>query len=111
MLPSIFISGFVITLFCVSLLGTDIVIPWPDLFRCILLGSIISLIPNSLFIYASKYLIAAELTLFMLLEFGLGPFWVWLYINETPAYSTLIGGFSVITAVIIYVWSEIQSKR
>ena len=111
MLPSVFISGLIISLFCLFILGQDIGISWLDLFRCILLGSIISLIPNSLFIYASRYLLAAELTLFMLLEFSLGPFWVWLFINEVPSYWTLIGGTSVITAVIIYVWSEIKSKR
>ena len=85
MLPSVFISGLVICLVCLSLLGQDIAISWLDLLKCILLGSIISFIPNSIFIYASKYLIAAELTLFMLLEFALGPFWVWLFINEVPA--------------------------
>ena len=111
MLPSVFISGLIICLVCLSLLGQDIAISELDLLKCILLGSIISLIPNSLFIYASKYLIAAELTLFMLLEFALGPFWVWLFIDEVPAFWTLIGGSSVIMAVIIYVWSEMQSKQ
>ena len=111
MLPSVLISGLVICLVCLSILGQDIAISWLDLLKCILLGSIISFIPNSLFIYASKYLIAAELTLFMLLEFALGPFWVWLFIDEVPAFWTLIGGSSVIMAVIIYVWSEMQSKQ
>jgi len=111
MLPSVFISGLVICLVCLSLLGQDIAISWLDLLKCILLGSIISFIPNSIFIYASKYLIAAELTLFMLLEFALGPFWVWLFIDEVPAFWTLIGGSSVIMAVIIYVWSEMQGKK
>ena len=111
MLPSVLISGLVICLVCLSILGQDIAISWLDLLKCILLGSIISFIPNSLFIYASKYLIAAELTLFMLLEFALGPFWVWLFIDEVPALWTLIGGSSVIMAVIIYVWSEMQSKQ
>ena len=111
MLPSVLISGLVICLVCLSILGQDIAISWLDLLKCILLGSIISFIPNSLFIYASKYLIAAELTLFMLLEFALGPFWVWLFINEVPALWTLIGGSSVIMAVLIYVWSEMQGKK
>ena len=111
MLPSVLISGLVICLVCLSILGQDIAISWLDLLKCILLGSIISFIPNSLFIYASKYLIAAELTLFMLLEFALGPFWVWLFIDEVPAFWTLIGGSSVIMAVIIYVWSEMQIKQ
>tara|TARA_B100000579_G_C22696450_1_gene787612 strand:+ start:174 stop:1013 length:840 start_codon:yes stop_codon:yes gene_type:complete len=111
MLPSVLISGLVICLVCLSLLGQSIAISWLDLLKCMLLGSIISFIPNSLFIYASKYLIAAELTLFMLLEFALGPFWVWLFIDEVPAFWTLIGGSSVIMAVIIYVWSEMQTKK
>ncbi|MBJ57788.1 MAG: hypothetical protein CMP24_06065 [Rickettsiales bacterium] len=111
MLPSVLISGLVICLVCLSILGQDIAISWLDLLKCILLGSIISFIPNSLFVYASKYLIAAELTLFMLLEFALGPFWVWLFIDEVPAFWTLIGGSSVIMAVIIYVWSEMQTKK
>ncbi|MBJ57781.1 MAG: hypothetical protein CMP24_06030 [Rickettsiales bacterium] len=111
MLPSVLISGLVICLVCLSILGQDIAISWLDLLKCILLGSIISFIPNSLFVYASKYLIAAELTLFMLLEFALGPFWVWLFIDEVPAFWTLIGGSSVIMAVVIYVWSEMQTKK
>ena len=111
MLPSVLISGLVIYLVCLSILGQDIAISWLDLLKCILLGSIISFIPNSLFVYASKYLIAAELTLFMLLEFALGLFWVWLFIDEMPAFWTLIGGSSVIMAVIIYVWSEMQTKK
>ena len=111
MLPSVLISGLVICLVCLSLLGKDIAISWLDLLKCVLLGSIISFIPNSLFIYASKYLIAAELTLFMLFEFALGPFWVWLFIDEVPAFRTLTGGSCVIMAVIIYVWSEMQTKK
>ena len=111
MLPSVLISGLFICLVCLSLLGKDIAISWLDLLKCVLLGSIISFIPNSLFIYASKYLIAAELTLFMLLEFALGPFWVWLFIDEVPAFRTLTGGSCVIMAVIIYVWSEMQTKK
>ena len=62
MLPCLIVSGLIITLFCLLLLGGDISIAWSDLVRCVFLGSFITLIPNSLFIYASKYLLAAELT-------------------------------------------------
>ena len=93
------------------ILKGDIDISWKDLARCILLGSFISLIPSALFIYASRYIIAGELTLFMLLEFSLGPFWVWIFVNEVPAYWTLICGSFVMTSVIVFVWSEIKSKR
>ena len=111
MFPCVLISGIIISIFCLFILKGDIGIYWKDLARCILLGSFISLIPSALFIYASRYILAGELTLFMLLEFSLGPFWVWIFVNEVPAYWTLIGGSLVITSVIIFVWSEIKSKR
>ena len=111
MLPCVLISGLFISTFCLFILKGDIGISWKDLARCVLLGSFISLIPSALFIYASRYIIAGELTLFMLLEFSLGPFWVWVFINEVPAYWTLAGGSLVMTSVIFFVWSEIKSKR
>ena len=111
MLPCVLISGLFISIFCLFILKGDIGISWKDLARCVLLGSFISLIPSALFIYASRYIIAGELTLFMLLEFSLGPFWVWVFINEVPAYWTLAGGSLVMTSVIFFVWSEIKSKR
>ena len=111
MLPCVLISGLLISSFCLVILKGNIDIYWKDLARCVLLGSFISLIPSALFIYASRYIIAGELTLFMLLEFSLGPFWVWVFINEVPAYWTLAGGSVVMTSVIVFVWSEIKSKR
>ena len=86
MFPCVLISGIIISTFCLFILKGDIGIYWKDLARCILLGSFISLIPSAVFIYASRYILAGELTLFMLLEFSLGPFWVWIFANEVPAY-------------------------
>ena len=37
----------------------------------------------------------------MLTESILGPFWAWLFINENPPYSVLIGGCIVISAVLL----------
>ena len=111
MLPCVLISGLLISSFCLVILKGNIDIYWKDLARCVLLGSFISLIPSALFIYASRYIVAGELTLFMLLEFSLGPFWVWVFINEVPAYWTLAGGSLVMISVIFFVWLEIKSKR
>ena len=49
---------------------------------------------------ASRHIVAAELTIFMLLEFALGPVWVWLFVNEIPSRWTLVGGALVISAVL-----------
>ena len=108
MLPCLLISGLIMSAFCLLLLLGDIRISWPDLVKCVLLGSFGTLIPNTLFIHASKYLLAAELTLFMLLEFALGPLWVWFVINEIPSHWTLVGGTVIIFAVIIFVFYEIK---
>ncbi|GIS88096.1 MAG: hypothetical protein CM1200mP18_08060 [Gammaproteobacteria bacterium] len=42
----------------------------------------------------------------MLLEFALGPVWVWLFMNEIPSRWTLLGGSLVGVAVITRDWSN-----
>jgi drug/metabolite transporter (DMT)-like permease len=46
----------------------------------------------------------------MLLEFALGPIWVWLFINEVPSRWTLTGGALVISAVLARSWMEFRSR-
>ena len=45
----------------------------------------------------------------MLLEFALGPIWVWLFVGETPTRWTLVGGALVIAAVAIRTVIELRS--
>ena len=106
MLPALAISGVITSLFCFLIIGKNLSFTWLDLLRCVLLGSFISLIPNVIFLYSSKHLLAAELTLFMLAEFALGPFWVWVFINEVPAFWTLVGGFIIMSSVLGFIWKE-----
>ena len=56
-------------------------------------------IPFVLVTLAPRYITAAEVNLFFLLETILGPFWVWLVIKEQPSLETIVGG-SVIIATI-----------
>ena len=117
MLPALGLSGFLISIFCLLVLGTELNFTFLDLYRSILLGSFISLIPSMIFLYSSKHLFAGELALFMLLEFSLGPLWVWIFINEAPEFWTLVGGALVMSALLLRVWAEMkfsqagQSKR
>ena len=59
-------------------------------------------------IKASRFILSAEITLFMLLEFTLGPLWVWLFLNEIPVATTLIGGGVIILSVVVLAGSEIS---
>lgn len=101
MLPALMVSGVLIILVAGILRWDDLGISLHDLLLCLLLGGGLSGVANALFIAASRHLVAAELTLFMLLEFALGPIWVWIFINEVPTEWTILGGAIVILAVIL----------
>ena len=101
MLPALILSNVIIILIVLLFSKVNLIIPWKDLLLCLILGGILSATVNTLFVVASKHLLAAELTLFMLLEFTFGPIWVWIFLNEIPSTWTLLGGIVVISAVIV----------
>ena len=51
---------------------------------------------------APRYITAAEVNLFFLLETIFGPFWVWLVIKEQPSFETIIGGGIIIATITIH---------
>lgn len=59
-------------------------------------------IPFVLVTIAPRYITAAEVNLFFLLETILGPIWVWLVIKEQPSIETIIGGSIIITTIAIH---------
>ena len=111
MLPTLLVSGFIIALVAVLARLDDLGISPRDLLLCILWGGVLSGLANWTFIVASRHLKAAEVTLFMLLEFALGPIWVWLFIGEVPTGWTLVGGTLVITAVMVRAVIELGNSR
>ncbi|MEM0990866.1 MAG: DMT family transporter [Pseudomonadota bacterium] len=111
MLPALMVSGMLIVALSALLRWDDLGISTHDLLLCILLGGGLSGMANALFIAASRHLVAAELTLFMLLEFALGPIWVWIFINEVPTQWTVLGGVIVIGAVILRALFQLQTDE
>ena len=71
-----------------------------DISLCLIWGAILQGFGQSLLITASKVLKAAEVPLIMLLEFTLGPFWVWLFLNEIVTFGTLIGGSFILASIL-----------
>ena len=53
---------------------------------------------------AARHTRASNVSLLMLLETILGPFWVWLVIGEAPTERMLAGGFIVITSLAGYLF-------
>ena len=78
-----------------ELVGTDIyIVP----LMCILCVAI----PFVLVTIAPRFITAAEVNLFFLLETTLGPIWVWLVIKEQPSLETIIGGIIIILTIVIH---------
>jgi len=49
----------------------------------------------------TKSLPASEVSLLMIIETIMAPIWVWLFLDEIPASTTLIGGFLILVTLIL----------
>ncbi|MEE2716215.1 MAG: hypothetical protein VX610_02190, partial [SAR324 cluster bacterium] len=111
MMPTSLISSvLLLTVSFVISLG-NINIPIQDILLCFLWGGVLSGFVNSVFIFSTRFLFASEVTFFMLLEFSLGPFWVWVFLNETISQETLYGGIIVMASVAVYSFFEITMSK
>ena len=110
MLPAILISTLIIMVVVALMRQGELQISRQDLWLCLLWGGVMSGFTSACFIVASRHIVAAELTIFMLLEFALGPVWVWIFVNESPSRWTLVGGALVICAVLGRSFTEFRSR-
>ncbi len=111
MLPTILIGGLIILLFTFFISLENLIIPLNEIFLCFLWGGVLSGCVNYIFIYATRYLYASSVTFLMLFEFALGPFWVWIFLNETISRNTFYGGILVMASVFIYSSIEVFISR
>ena len=65
-------------------------------------------IPFVLVTIAPRFIPAAEVNLFFLLETIIGPIWVWLIIKEQPSVETLLGGFVIIVTIAIHSFYKLK---
>ena len=110
MKPTLLVSGAIIAVGAFAARFDDLGISMNDLLLCVLWGGVLSGLANGMFIAASRHLVAAEVTLFMLLEFALGPIWVWLFVGEVPTRWTLLGGGLVIASVSLRAILELRRR-
>ena len=59
-------------------------------------------LPFVLVTIAPRFITAAEVNLFFLLEVILGPIWVWIVVKEQPSIETVIGGIIIIVTIAIH---------
>lgn len=110
MLPVMLVSSCIVITITLLVKAGDMAIPLRDIMLCLFWGGCLSGFVNWAFIVASRHLAAAEVTLIMLLEFALGPVWVWLFIDEIPSFATVLGGSLIILSVALRAIFELITK-
>ena len=65
-------------------------------------------IPFVLVTIAPRFIPAAEVNLFFLLETIIGPIWVWMVINEQPSIETIQGGLVIILTIAIHSFLKLK---
>ena len=101
LLPSAMIGKLVVALFALFFVD-HIKLENDDLIIIPLMCIVCIAIPFVCVTLAPRYITAAEVNLFFLLETIFGPLWVWIVIKEQPSFETIIGGGVIITTIAIH---------
>ena len=99
MLPVVILGSLLLCGASGTMAGFDLSVPVRDFAITSAWGALISSAVGALFVWGSRHVPGAELTLVVLLEFILAPLWVWLAFAERPSLLTLAGGTLVLAAV------------
>ena len=98
LVPSAMMGKLMVTLIAL-LFADNLVLKGNDSIIIPLMCIMCVAIPFVLITLAPRYIRAAEVNLFFLLETILGPLWVWLVIKEQPSTETIIGGIVIIATI------------
>ena len=86
-----------------ELIGNDLIIIPLMCVMCVAL-------PFVLVTIAPRFITAAEVNLFFLLEVIIGPIWVWMVIKEQPSIETIQGGVIIILAIAIHSFMSLKKN-
>jgi drug/metabolite transporter (DMT)-like permease len=100
LIPALFYGGLIITIVAFFMSET-ILISRHNLLVGFLLGTFQHAFGFICIVIAARSTPAVVVGLLMLIETLLGPFWVWIFLNEIPPSSVFIGGSIIILAVIL----------
>ncbi len=99
--PSLALGGILVAL--VTLIAAPtLAVSGADLGWIAILGFLI--LPVSFFLIGlgPQYIPAPEVSLIMLLEAVIGPFWAWLFIDQVPSDRTLVGGAVILATLAVH---------
>lgn len=113
--PSVIVRAGTLMALSALFLATPFSLPLVS-YGWLMLAGLVQMPAASLLMAAStRYLPAAEVSLFLLLETILAPIWVWWVIGELPPESTLSGGILILMTLSLHTltnfWGKTTSER
>jgi drug/metabolite transporter (DMT)-like permease len=107
--PALFYGGVIIMFFSLFMSET-IIVSKHNLIVGFLLGSFQHAFGFVCIVIGARSTPAVVVGLLMLVETLLGPFWVWVFLNEIPPFSAFIGGAIIIASIIIKSFDKEEIK-
>ena len=101
LVPSAIVGKLLVATFAIVFIESFVLVD-RDLFIIPLMCIMCVAIPFVLVTIAPRFIPAAEVNLFFLLETIIGPIWVWWIIKEQPSIETLQGGVIIIITIAIH---------
>ena len=111
MLPVLLLTGIFSMIVGLVFGQWDVIPQIYDIALCFIWGGVLQGFGQSLLVLSTRVLKAAEIPLIMLLEFSLGPIWVWMFFEEIISLGTLFGGGLIFLSVFGLTRKEIRKQR
>ena len=111
MLPVLLLTGSFSMLIGLFFGRWNIIPSLHDITMCFVWGGLLQGVGQSLLVLSTRVLRAAEIPLIMLLEFTLGPIWVWVLFGEQITFMAAVGGTLIFSAIFGLALNEILKQR
>ena len=109
LVPSAVVGKLIIGLFAM-LFVKDYSLNDNDIYIVPLMCVMCVAIPFVLVTIAPRFITAAEVNLFFLLETIIGPIWVWLVIKEQPTPETIVGGAIIVITIATHSFLKLKKS-
>lgn len=111
MIPALSLGGLISALLIFPL-ASPLSASGSDMIYLVLMGLVMLPVGMAMMYFGPRYVPAAEVGLMMLLESVIGPFWVWLVLDENPGPRTFIGGAIILAALTMNtLWGHRHRSR
>ena len=109
LVPSAVVGKLIIALFAMFFVK-DYSLNNNDIYIVPLMCVMCVAIPFVLVTIAPRFITAAEVNLFFLLETIIGPIWVWLIIKEQPTPETMVGGAIIVLTIATHSFLKLKKS-